>query len=118
MKLGIDNLHDFADQFGFGHRTGIDIKEERPGLLPSREWKRGVYGQPWYPGETVIAIIGQGYMLATPLQLAESTALIANRGKHVQPRLVKEDIPDIQDELWGMILKLAGLQKRMTKAGS
>ncbi len=105
-KLGIDNLHDFADQFGFGHRTGIDIREERPGLLPSREWKRGAYGQPWYPGETVIAIIGQGYMLATPLQLAESTALIANRGKYVQPRLVKENIPDIQGEFWGDDIKI------------
>ncbi|WP_066013330.1 penicillin-binding protein 2 [Endozoicomonas atrinae] len=105
-KLGIDNLHDFADQFGFGHRTGIDIREERPGLLPSREWKRGAYGQPWYPGETVIAIIGQGYMLATPLQLAESTALIANRGKYVQPRLVKEDIPEIQGEFWGGDIKI------------
>ena len=105
-KLGIDNLHDFADQFGFGHRTGIDIREERPGLLPSREWKRGAYGQPWYPGETVIAIIGQGYMLATPLQLAESTALIANRGKYVQPRLVKEDIPEIQGEFWGDDIKI------------
>lgn len=104
-KLGIDNLHDFADQFGFGHKTGIDIREERPGLLPSREWKRGVYGQPWYPGETVIAIIGQGYMLATPLQLAESTALIANRGKYVQPRLVKEDIPEVQGEFWGDDIK-------------
>ncbi len=105
-KLGIDNLHDFADQFGFGHRTGIDIREERPGLLPSREWKRGAYGQPWYPGEIVIAIIGQGYMLATPLQLAESTALIANRGKYVQPRLVKENIPDIQGEFWGDDIKI------------
>ncbi len=104
-KLGIDNLYDFASQFGFGHRTGIDIREERPGLLPSREWKRGAYGQPWYPGETVIAIIGQGYMLATPLQLVESTALIANRGKYVQPRLVKEDIPEIQGEFWGKDIK-------------
>lgn len=116
VKLGIDNLHDFADQFGFGHRTGIDIKEERPGLLPSREWKRGVYGQPWYPGETVITIIGQGYMLATPLQLAESTALIANRGKHVQPRLVKEDIPDIQDELWGDDIKIGGTPEANAKS--
>lgn len=106
-KLGIDNLYDFASQFGFGHRTGIDIREERPGLLPSREWKRGVYGQPWYPGETVIAIIGQGYMLATPLQLAESTALIANRGKYVQPRLVKEEIPEVQGAFWGKDIKLA-----------
>ena len=104
-KLGIDRLHDYASQFGFGHRTGIDIREERPGLLPSREWKRGVYGQPWYPGETVIAIIGQGYMLATPLQLAESASLIANRGRYVQPRLVKEDIPEIQGEFWGQDIK-------------
>ena len=100
-KLGIDNLHDFVSQFGFGHRTGIDIREERPGLLPSREWKQGVYGETWYPGETVIAIIGQGYMLATPLQLVESTALIANRGRYVQPRLVKENIPEVQGEFWG-----------------
>ena len=100
-KLGIDRMHDFLSQFGLGRRTGIDIGEERPGLLPSREWKRGVYGQPWYPGETVIAIIGQGYNLATPLQLAEFTTILANRGKHVQPRLVKEDIPDIQSPEWG-----------------
>lgn len=105
-KLGIDNMYDFASRFGLGHRTGIDIKEERPGLLPSREWKQGVYGQIWYPGETVIAIIGQGYMLATPLQLAESTALIANRGKYVQPRLVKEDIPAVQSAFWGADINL------------
>ena len=100
-KLGVDKLHEFVSQFGMGRRTGIDILEERPGLLPSREWKRGAYGKPWYPGETVIAIIGQGYMLATPLQLAESTAIIANRGKHIQPRLVKGDFPDVQGENWG-----------------
>ncbi|PJE78994.1 Peptidoglycan D,D-transpeptidase MrdA [invertebrate metagenome] len=89
-KLGIDALYQLSYQFGFGHRTGIDIGEERPGLLPSREWKQAVYGKPWYPGETVIAIIGQGYMLSTPLQLAEMITMIANRGKYVQPHLVKE----------------------------
>lgn len=114
-KLGIDNLHDFVSQFGMGRRTGIDINEERPGLLPSREWKRGLYGQPWYPGETVIAIIGQGYMLATPLQLVESTALIANRGKHVQPRLVKGDFPDIQPENWGQDISLGGTPEQNDK---
>ena len=107
-KLGIDNLHEFLSQFGMGRRTGIDILEERPGLLPSREWKQGLYGQPWYPGETVIAIIGQGYMLATPLQLAESTALIANRGRHVQPRLVKSDVPEVQNNKWGHNIDLGG----------
>ena len=100
-ELGIDRMHDFLSQFGLGRRSGIDIGEERSGLLPSREWKRGVYGQPWYPGETVIAIIGQGYNLATPLQLAEFTTILANRGKHVQPRLVKEEMPDIQSPEWG-----------------
>ncbi len=114
-NLGIDNLYDFLSQFGMGRRTGIDIREERPGLLPSREWKRAAYGQPWYPGETVIAIIGQGYMLATPLQLAESTTLIANRGKHVQPRLVKDDIPEIQEEDWGGDITLGGTPEEDAK---
>ena len=100
-KLGIDNLHSFASQFGLGRRTGIDIGEERPGLLPSKAWKRGLYSQPWYPGETVIAIIGQGYMLVTPLQLAEASTLIANRGKHVQPKLVKDNVTSLQREDWG-----------------
>ncbi|MGI9276612.1 MAG: penicillin-binding protein 2 [Endozoicomonas sp.] len=106
-KLGIDRMHEFLSQFGLGRRTGIDIGEERPGLLPSREWKRGAYGQPWYPGETVIAIIGQGYMLATPLQLAEFVTLIANRGEHVQPRLVKEDIPELQSPEWGHDIQIS-----------
>lgn len=100
-KLGIDDLHEFASQFGFGRRTGIDIGEERPGLLPSRVWKQAAYDQPWYPGETVIAIIGQGYMLSTPLQLAEATALIANRGRHVQPKLVKNTIEGLEPKDWG-----------------
>ncbi|WP_330926471.1 penicillin-binding protein 2 [Candidatus Sororendozoicomonas aggregata] len=90
-KLGIDGLHDFVSQFGYGRETGIDIGEERPGLLPSRAWKREHYDQPWYPGETVNAIIGQGYMLTTPVQMVESTAIIANRGKHVIPTLVKSE---------------------------
>ena len=105
-KFGIDQMHDFLSQFGMGRRSGIDIHEERRGLLPSREWKRGAYNQPWYPGETVIAIIGQGYMLATPLQMAEYVTLIANRGKHVQPRLVKEDIPELQSKQWGGDIEL------------
>ncbi|WP_263080582.1 penicillin-binding protein 2 [Endozoicomonas sp. Mp262] len=107
-KLGIDGLHEFASQFGFGRRTGIDIGEERPGLLPSKAWKRGLYGQPWYPGETVIAIIGQGYMLATPLQLAEATALIANRGRHIQPILVKNTVEDHEQKVWGGDITVGG----------
>lgn len=89
VKMGIDTIHDYMSRFGLGKRTGLDIHEERPGLMPSREWKRGARGRPWYPGETVIAGIGQGYMLATPLQLASATAVIANRGQPVQPQLVR-----------------------------
>tara|TARA_Y100000748_G_scaffold180654_1_gene151391 strand:- start:413 stop:2293 length:1881 start_codon:yes stop_codon:yes gene_type:complete len=99
-KLGIDRLHDFMSQFGIGQRVSIDMYEEAAGLMPSRDWKRGRHRQPWYPGETLIAGIGQGYMLATPLQLAQSTALIASRGVWHRPRLLKEAeglLPDESD---------------------
>lgn len=88
LNLGIDNIHSFMTPFGFGHRTGIDISPESPGLLPSREWKQKNRGMRWFPGETLITGIGQGYMLATPLQLAVSTAILANKGVYVQPKLV------------------------------
>lgn len=89
FKMGVDRIHDFFLPFGLGKRTGIDLPSERPGLMPSREWKRAAMNQAWYPGETLIVGIGQGYMLATPLQLALSTAILANRGKIVQPRMAR-----------------------------
>ena len=87
-RMGIDRMHDFSAPFGLGERTGIDTTNERGGILPSRAWKRAYRGQPWYPGETLNAGIGQGYMLTTPLQLALSTAILATRGAQVQPRLL------------------------------
>lgn len=87
--LGIDRMHAFLTQFGFGQKTGIDLQGELPGLLPSREWKAKRYKQVWYPGETVIAGIGQGFNLATPLQLAVATAALANGGITFQPQLVQ-----------------------------
>jgi penicillin-binding protein 2 len=86
--MGIDRMHDFLAQFGFGEKTGIDLEGESAGLLPSREWKQRRWNKPWYPGETVIAGIGQGYHLATPLQLAAAAAALANGGRPIQPRLV------------------------------
>jgi len=86
--LGIDRLHEFMQKFGFGEKTGIDLVGERSGLLPSRTWKRKVKNQPWYPGETLITGIGQGFMQVTPLQLARATATLANRGEVVTPYLV------------------------------
>ncbi|MEL0167770.1 MAG: penicillin-binding protein 2 [Pseudomonadaceae bacterium] len=97
-KLGIDRLHDFMSQFGIGQRVSIDMYEEAAGLMPSSDWKRTKYRQPWYPGETLIAGIGQGYMLATPLQLAQATALIASRGVWHRPRLLKEAEGVLPDE--------------------
>jgi penicillin-binding protein 2 len=90
--IGIDRMHFYLDQFGLGKASGVDMVGESGGLLPSREWKRAAYresaDQVWFPGETVIASIGQGYMLVTPLQLANSTAALAARGKRFVPHLV------------------------------
>jgi len=88
LELGIDRMHAFMTRFGFGRLTGLDLRGESRGLMPSRAWKEAVHDQPWYPGETLIAGIGQGFMLATPLQLAHATAVLANRGVGRQPRIV------------------------------
>lgn len=87
--LGIDRMHAFASKFGLGRPTGIDLAHERSGLLPSRQWKEHYKRMPWFPGETLSAGIGQGYVLVTPLQLAVATAAIASRGELVTPRLLK-----------------------------
>ncbi len=100
-RMGINRMHDYLREFGFGDKTGIDLFGERSGLLPSREWKRRVHNKIWYPGETLIAGIGQGYMLATPLQLAVATSALANKGKKVQPRLLKE-MRDTNGEITAM----------------
>ncbi|MBK9131591.1 MAG: penicillin-binding protein 2 [Gammaproteobacteria bacterium] len=89
LNLGIDLMHDYLAQFGFGAPTGIDLKDESSGLLPSRDWKRARRGQPWYPGETLITGIGQGYTLATPLQLAYATAVLSMHGAHTPPHLLR-----------------------------
>jgi penicillin-binding protein 2 len=88
-KLGVDRIHDYMTRFGFGQRVALDMFEETAGLMPSKDWKRSRYRQPWYPGETLILGIGQGYMQATPLQLAQSTALMASKGKWLSPHLAR-----------------------------
>ncbi len=88
-KLGIDRLHDYMAMFGLGEKVSLDMFEESPGLMPSQAWKRATRRQAWYPGETVILGIGQGYMQVTPLQLAQATALIANKGVWNRPHLAK-----------------------------
>ncbi|MBT4838215.1 MAG: penicillin-binding protein 2 [Methylococcales bacterium] len=90
ITLGIDKMQNFMNQFGFGEHSGIDIYGERSGLMPSRKWKRRVKKQVWFPGESVNTGIGQGFMLATPLQLASAVATLARKGKRISPRLVNE----------------------------
>ena len=88
-KMGIDRLSGYMNKFGIGQKVALDMFEESAGLMPSREWKRATRRQAWFPGETLILGIGQGYMQATPLQLAQATALIANKGVWNRPHLAK-----------------------------
>lgn len=89
VRMGIDRLHHYGDRFGLGRPSGIDLPGELPGVMPSPAWKRGRYGVAWYPGDTVNASIGQGFVLTSPLQLAVMTARIATRGEVRAPRLVR-----------------------------
>jgi penicillin-binding protein 2 len=90
QELGIDAIHDFVSQLGLGSKTGIDIKGEQPGVLPNQAWKMKRYKQKWFAGDTISVGIGQGYNLATPLQLAMGTAVIAANGAVYQPHLVRQ----------------------------
>lgn len=88
--LGVDAIHDFMKPFGFGQITGIDVKGEQTGILPSTQWKEQRFKQKWYAGETISIGIGQGYNAFTLLQLAHATANLANRGVVMKPHLVKQ----------------------------
>ena len=90
-EMGIDTIHDYLAEFGFGEKTGLDMDGESSGLLPSPDWKRRRFKQIWYPGDTVSVGIGQGYTLVTPMQLAYATAILANNGIGYRPHLVKPD---------------------------
>ena len=89
VKTGIDLLSSYSEMFGLGNLTGIDMPGERPGIMPSREWKQGAKQEAWFNGDTINVSIGQGFMLTTPLQLAVMSARIASKGKLLKPQLVK-----------------------------
>ncbi|MDZ4380048.1 MAG: penicillin-binding protein 2 [Parvibaculum sp.] len=88
-RIGIEAVADMAKRFGLGETYGFEVPGEKPGLVPTPGWKRAVKGEVWHPGETVIAGIGQGYLLTTPLQLAVMTARIANGGYAIEPRITR-----------------------------
>lgn len=88
-RMGIDTIHGFMSQFGFGQNFAVDISYARTGVLPSEDWKKESRGEPWYPGDTINSSIGQGYMWATPLQLATAASIVANKGKVNPPHMLK-----------------------------
>lgn len=92
-EMGVNAIHDFMKPFGFGQLTGIDIEGEKKGVLPSTEWKRTAYKkreqQKWYAGETISVTVGQGYNSFTLMQLAQATAVLANKGVYMKPHLVR-----------------------------
>ncbi|OOS22731.1 penicillin-binding protein 2 [Moraxella lincolnii] len=88
-QMGIQKLHDWMIRFGFGADTGIDLVNEKSGVMPSPKWKKDTYNKDWLPGETISVSIGQGYFLATPLQIANATAMVAAKGQHITPHLLK-----------------------------
>lgn len=118
-KVGIDRLSDFTRKFGLGEKLGIELPGERPGLIPNTAWKEKALKKPWLQGETVIAGIGQGYVLATPLQLATMTARLVNGGRAVVPRLAKappgaaEAAPAIDVDRRWLDLMLKGMNRVM-----
>lgn len=106
-QLGVDRITSHFREFGIGQKTGIDLTFERAGVLPTREWKKGRSGLPWFPGDTINISIGQGDMLVTPLQLAYTTSIIASRGKRIVPRMVERigDQVTLPQEMPPLVLK-------------
>ena len=90
QKVGIENMHTMAINLGLGNLTNIELPSEKKGTIPNKNWKKKKLNENWYEGETLITGIGQGYVLATPLQMAFMTALIANEGKKIKPTLIKK----------------------------
>ncbi len=98
-RVGIDTIHDYAISLGLGEKTGIPLGKERAGLIPSTAWKREARGQAWYPGETLHAAIGQGYVATTPIQLAFMIGTIAHDGTRYRPSLLKDAEPRIANRI-------------------
>lgn len=98
-KMGISNIEHMLLKFGLGALTKIDLNEEANGIVPSIHWKRAIKGVSWYPGDTVITSIGQGFMLATPLQMANATATLSQHGMRFRPHLLIKTVNSDNDEV-------------------
>ncbi|AKI98360.1 hypothetical protein IX53_09735 [Kosmotoga pacifica] len=120
LQLHIDTLSKFAHRWRIFERTGIDLPEETAGIFPDPAWKLKNYGEQWYPGDTILSSIGQGYVLATPLEIARMTAIIANRGKDVIPHLLPglsqtSTVVELPAENWDILID--AMRKVISKKG-
>jgi penicillin-binding protein 2 len=114
QRLGVDTIADYANRLGLGTPTGISLDHEKPGLIPTSEWKRARYGEPWFAGETLSVAIGQGYVLATPLQMANLIATVANGGTRYRPHFVERvesASGEVVEEIKPEVLGEAGFRK-------
>ncbi len=98
-KMGISNIEDMLVKFGLGQLSHIDLYEEAGGIVPSSRWKRQAKGVSWYPGDTIITSIGQGFMLATPLQMANATASLSQHGQRFRPHLLSKTVNSDNEEI-------------------
>lgn len=98
-RMGISAIEDMLVQFGFGQLTHVDLNEEAPGLVPNKHWKIQTKGVSWYPGDTIITSIGQGFMLVSPLQLANATASLSQKGKRFRPHLLQKSVQSDKGEV-------------------
>ena len=110
-QLGIDRLAEFSARYGLGQQTGVELLSEKSGLVPSADWKQNSKGEPWFPGETLSAAIGQGYLTTTPLQLAALMSTVANGGTRYQPLLVK----GIRERQSGRLFEFAPVKTGQTE---
>jgi penicillin-binding protein 2 len=105
-RMGIDRLADYAFQYGLGQPTGVELTSEKPGNIPTPQWKIRAKGEPWYPGETLSASIGQGFITVTPIQMATVIATVAMSGVRYQPHLIKA----IRDRATGRLYEFPPIQ--------
>lgn len=115
LKIGVDRIHDMSVAIGLGEVTGIDLPGEKKGLIPSTEWKKKTYKQPWYEGETLSVAIGQGAVWLTPIQLVQLSSFVANQGVTFKPQLVNRVVsPDgkILKKFEPVLLKNVKLKKK------
>jgi penicillin-binding protein 2 len=112
QRMGIDVMAEFGKEFGLGQSTGVELPSERAGIMPSTTWKQKAKKEPWFPGETISAAIGQGYVTVTPLQMASLIGTVANNGVNYRPRLVQA----VMDRMTGNLQELPAVPRSTIKA--